>query len=32
VAELLPDTDVLEHYCVENERDDTRIRSAPRQP
>jgi len=22
VEELLPDTDLLEHYCVENERDD----------
>jgi len=26
VEQLLPDTDVLEHYCVENERDDGRIR------
>jgi hypothetical protein len=26
VEELLPDTDLLEHYCVENERDDARIR------
>jgi hypothetical protein len=33
VEELLPDTDVLEHYCVENEKDDARTRgSAPRQP
>ncbi len=23
VEELLPDTDLLEHYCLENERDDT---------
>jgi hypothetical protein len=22
VAELLPDTDLFEHYCLENERDD----------
>jgi hypothetical protein len=29
VEELLPDTDVLEHYCVENERDDARIRIDP---
>ena len=26
VEELLPDTDLLEHYCVENEKDDARIR------
>ena len=26
VAELLPDTDLLEHYCVENEKDDAHIR------
>jgi hypothetical protein len=25
VEELLPDTDVLEHYCVENERDDAHM-------
>jgi hypothetical protein len=25
VEELLPDTDLLEHYCVENERDDAHI-------
>jgi hypothetical protein len=31
VEELLPDTDLLEHYCVENEQDDARIRGA-RQP
>jgi hypothetical protein len=33
VEELLPDTDVLEHYCLENERDDAHTRgSQPRQP
>jgi hypothetical protein len=33
VEELLPDTDVLEHYCLENERDDARIRrDAPQRP
>ena len=33
VEELLPDTDVLEHYCAENEKDDARIRgNATRQP
>jgi len=33
VEELLPDTDVLEHYCLENERDDAHTRgSPPRQP
>ena len=25
VEELLPDTDLLEHYCVENERDDAHM-------
>ena len=25
VAELLPDTDLLEHYCLENEQDDKRM-------
>ncbi|HEV8393706.1 MAG TPA: hypothetical protein VGQ37_05495 [Vicinamibacterales bacterium] len=25
VAELMPDTDLLEHYCLENERDDRRM-------
>jgi hypothetical protein len=25
VAELMPDTDLLEHYCLENERDDQRM-------
>jgi hypothetical protein len=25
VAELLPDTDLLEHYCAENEQDDKRM-------
>jgi hypothetical protein len=25
VAELMPDTDLLEHYCLENERDDKRM-------
>jgi len=25
VEELLPDTDLLEHYCVENEKDDARM-------
>jgi hypothetical protein len=25
VEELLPDTDLLEHYCLENERDDARM-------
>jgi len=25
VAELLPDTDLLEHYCLENERDDAHM-------
>jgi hypothetical protein len=25
VEELLPDTDLLEHYCVENERDDAHV-------
>ena len=28
--ELLPDTDVLEHYCLENEKDDAHTRGAPR--
>jgi len=33
VEELLPDTDVLEHYCTENEKDDARIRgNATKQP
>jgi hypothetical protein len=33
VEELLPDTDVLEHYCLENEKDDAHTRgNAPRQP
>ena len=33
VEELLPDTDVLEHYCLENEKDDAHTRgSVPRQP
>jgi hypothetical protein len=31
VEELLPDTDVLEHYCLENEKDDARIRARPQQ-
>jgi hypothetical protein len=26
VLELMPDTDLLEHYCTENERDDAHIR------
>jgi len=31
VEELLPDTDLFEHYCLENEKDDTRIRgTAPK--
>jgi hypothetical protein len=31
VEELLPDTDVLEHYCLENERDDAHTRgNAPK--
>jgi hypothetical protein len=25
VAELMPDTDLLEHYCLENEQDDKRM-------
>ena len=25
VEELLPDTDLLEHYCVENEKDDAHM-------
>ena len=25
VAELMPDTDLLEHYCLENEQDDRRM-------
>jgi hypothetical protein len=25
VEELLPDTDLLEHYCIENEKDDARL-------
>jgi hypothetical protein len=32
VEELLPDTDLLEHYCVENEKDDAHTRGAVRQP
>jgi hypothetical protein len=28
VEELLPDTDLFEHYCLENEKDDARIRGA----
>jgi len=26
VLDLMPDTDLLEHYCAENERDDAHIR------
>jgi hypothetical protein len=29
VLDLMPDTDVLEHYCAENERDDAHIRRGP---
>ena len=28
VEELLPDTDLFEHYCLENEKDDAHIRGA----
>jgi len=28
VEDLLPDTDLFEHYCLENEKDDARIRGA----
>ena len=28
VLDLMPDTDLLEHYCAENEKDDARIRGA----
>jgi hypothetical protein len=31
VEELLPDTDLLEHYCVENEKDDARMPGRQRQ-
>jgi hypothetical protein len=31
VEELLPDTDLLEHYCVENEKDDPRMPGRQRQ-
>lgn len=30
VLDLMPDTDLLEHYCAENERDDAHIRGANR--
>jgi hypothetical protein len=30
VEELLPDTDLLEHYCLENEQDDARMPGRPR--
>ncbi len=30
VLDLLPDTDVFEHYCVENERDDRHFRGRDR--
>jgi hypothetical protein len=26
ILDLMPDTDLLEHYCSENERDDAHIR------
>jgi hypothetical protein len=28
ILDLMPDTDLLEHYCAENEKDDARIRGA----
>ena len=28
VLDLMPDTDLLEHYCAENEKDDAKIRGA----
>jgi len=31
VAELMPDTDLLEHYCLENERDDRHMPGRARQ-
>jgi hypothetical protein len=31
VEELLPDTDLLEHYCVENEKDDAHMPGRQRQ-
>ena len=30
VLDLMLDTDLLEHYCAENERDDAHIRGANR--
>jgi hypothetical protein len=30
VLDLMPDTDLLEHYCSENEKDDARIRNVTR--
>ena len=30
VLDLMPDTDLLEHYCAENERDDAHIRGGAR--
>jgi hypothetical protein len=35
VLELMPDTELLEHYCTENEKDDAHIRGAatgPKEP
>jgi hypothetical protein len=29
VLDLMPDTDLLEHYCAENEKDDAHIRGGP---